>query len=204
MAVTLFSYQYGDSPLHRLSPIVKFLGFVGVSTISFVVFPWGFVFSAAIVLRAAFTAHVRIGELFRGCTGIVFLSTLTILSRSFTRAPLGWSASGFLSGLAFGLGLLVSFTGARLFFIITTMIQLKNALDSVPLLWFRRFSLYLTLMLGFLPRFFEKWETAELAYKARAGRSGVYKLFAVTPLVVELMIESAVEIAAALEMRGCE
>ncbi|MDR0410519.1 MAG: energy-coupling factor transporter transmembrane protein EcfT [Treponema sp.] len=205
MAVILFSYQHGDSPLHRLSPIVKFLGLVGSSVISFIAFPWGFVFSATIVLGAAFIARIRITELFQGCTGLVFLSVLTILSRSFIREPsLSWDMSGFLNGLTFGTGLLVSFVGARVFFAITTMAQLKDTLNRIPLLWFQRISLCLMLMIGFLPRFFEKWEMAELAYKARGGRSGVCKLFTITPLVIELMIETAVETAIALEMRGWE
>ncbi|MDR1216032.1 MAG: energy-coupling factor transporter transmembrane protein EcfT [Treponema sp.] len=204
MAVISFSYQFGNSPLHRLSPLVKFLGLVGVSAVSFTVFPWGFAFSAVVIFSAAFIARVRIAELFRGCTGLVFLSALTVLSRSFTHTPLNWNIDGFLSGLTFGMGLLVSFIGTKLFFTTTTMTQLRDTLDRIPFPWFRRFSLYLTLMLGFLPRFLERWETAELAYKARAGRNGVRKLFAVTPLVIELMVEAAVETAVALEARGWE
>ena len=202
MAVILFSYQSGDSPLHRLSPLVKFLGLIGVTAVSFIVFPWGFVLSAALVFGAAFFAHIHIAELFRGCLGVLFLSALAVFSRSFTRSPLEWNTNGFLNGLALGTGLIASFIGAKLFFFITTMSQLKDELDRVPFPLFRRFSLCLTLMLGFLPRFFEKWEAAELAYKARAGRNGFHKLFVVTPLVVELMIEAAVETAVALETRG--
>jgi energy-coupling factor transporter transmembrane protein EcfT len=141
-------------------------------------------------------------ELFHGCTGLVFLSALTVLSHSFP--SLIWNTEGFINGLTFGMGLLVSFAGAKLFFTTTTMAQLKDTLDYVPLTWFKRFSLCLTLMLGFLPRFLEKWEAAELAYKARAGKNGIRKLFTITPLVVELMIEAAVETAVVLEMRGWE
>jgi energy-coupling factor transporter transmembrane protein EcfT len=155
-----------------------------------------------VVFSTAFIARIRVVELFRGCIGLVFLAVLTVLSHSFTRRPLSWNINGFLSGVTFGMGLLVSFAGAKLFFAVTTMAQLKDALDRVPSLWFQRFSLCLTLMLGFLPRFLEEWENAELAYKARAGRNGVYRLFVVTPLAIELMIESAVETAVVLEIRG--
>jgi biotin transport system permease protein len=58
-------------------------------------------------------------------------------------------------------------------------------------------------MLGFLPRFFAVWESAELAYRARCGKRGLPRLIALVPLAMERMIISAGETAAALEARGC-
>jgi biotin transport system permease protein len=65
-----------------------------------------------------------------------------------------------------------------------------------------RFSLGLSLMLGFLPRFFEIWEDSDVAYRARAGKKGITSLVLLIPLVTERMIEMAAETAAALESRG--
>jgi biotin transport system permease protein len=63
-------------------------------------------------------------------------------------------------------------------------------------------SLGIALMLGFLPRFFEIWETAATAYDARNGKAGLPRILALVPLVTERMIESAAETAGALESRG--
>jgi biotin transport system permease protein len=79
--------------------------------------------------------------------------------------------------------------------------------DSLPqgrgrLSWLSQFSLGLSLMLGFMPRFFEIWENTELAYQARAGKPGPAQLITLIPLTIERMIECAVETASALEGRG--
>jgi energy-coupling factor transporter transmembrane protein EcfT len=66
-----------------------------------------------------------------------------------------------------------------------------------------RLSLGISLMLGFIPRFFAVWDTAELAYRARGGKPGAAQMALLLPLVIERMIEGAMETAAALESRGC-
>jgi biotin transport system permease protein len=71
--------------------------------------------------------------------------------------------------------------------------------DSLPR---GRLSLGLSLMLGFMPRFFEIWENTELAYQARAGKKGPAQLITLIPLIIERMIECAAETALALEGRG--
>jgi biotin transport system permease protein len=124
---------------------------------------------------------------------------------------------------------MVSFSAGSLLFSVTTMAELRDsigkaeiAIRSVPLAVFRkskkkwaialvhrmeldklsRFSLGLSLMLGFLPRFFEIWEDSDVAYRARAGKKGITSLVLLIPLVTERMIEMAAETAAALESRG--
>ncbi|MDR2110671.1 MAG: energy-coupling factor transporter transmembrane protein EcfT [Spirochaetaceae bacterium] len=59
-------------------------------------------------------------------------------------------------------------------------------------------------MLGFLPRFFEIWETVNLAYQARGGKGGIPRILILLPLVTERMMEIAAETAGALESRGLE
>jgi energy-coupling factor transporter transmembrane protein EcfT len=65
-----------------------------------------------------------------------------------------------------------------------------------------RLSLGISLMLGFLPRFFEVWESATAAYRARAGKRGVAYMLTVVPSVIEQMAAKAGETASALESRG--
>jgi energy-coupling factor transporter transmembrane protein EcfT len=59
-----------------------------------------------------------------------------------------------------------------------------------------------SLMLGFLPRFFEIWETARTAYAARCGKKGIRAALVLAPLVTGRMIETAAETAQAMESRG--
>jgi biotin transport system permease protein len=132
---------------------------------------------------------------------------------------------GFWAGLHQGLCFVVSFAAGALLFGVTTMQELRDSLGraeaaavnlALPLRRFFRpgkplpqkrraysgFSLGLSLMLGFLPRFFEIWENANLAFDARAGKKGLRRLVILIPLVIERMMESAGETAEALDSRG--
>jgi biotin transport system permease protein len=158
---------------------------------------------------------------------------LVALCRALGAGPPGFKLSGFLEGLVFGWLILLSFAAAALLFSVTTMTELRDSLDRgesllcYPLLrllrwispapgdggWVRRLthrlerprlSLGISLMLGFLPRFFEIWEAADTAYRARGGRKGLGQMKALIPLVTERMLEAAAETAQALESRGLE
>jgi energy-coupling factor transporter transmembrane protein EcfT len=132
---------------------------------------------------------------------------------------------GFWGGLHQGLCFIVSFAAGALLFSVTTMQELRDSLGRVEAAvvnrflalgaWFRGgkappvkrraysgFALGLSLMLGFLPRFFELWETANLACEARAGKQGLRRLIFLVPLTIERMMEQAGETAEALESRG--
>jgi biotin transport system permease protein len=125
---------------------------------------------------------------------------------------------GFTAGLFFGAGLVLSFAVGALFFSVTTMTELRRSLDALPAAPRRLFSrltgsrlkppeagwsrlgLGISLMLGFLPRFFEIWEEARAAYQARGGgKAGHFRLI---PLVTVRMVELAAETALALESRS--
>jgi biotin transport system permease protein len=135
------------------------------------------------------------------------------------------SAEGFFGGLHQGLCFIVSFAAGALLFSVTTMQELRNSLGRVETAAINRFlalgalfrggkaplqkrraysgfSLGLSLMLGFLPRFFELWETANLACEARSGKRGFRRLVILVPLTIERMMEQAGETAEALESRG--
>jgi biotin transport system permease protein len=137
------------------------------------------------------------------------------------------SAGGFQGGLHQSLCFIVSFAAGALLFSVTTMQELRDSLGraenalaegfSVLPRLFRtgkgkgppkkrrtlsRFSLGLSLMLGFLPRFFEIWETANMALDARAGKRGFRRILILVPLVTERMMVTAGETAEALDSRG--
>jgi biotin transport system permease protein len=124
------------------------------------------------------------------------------------------SRSGFFEGLLNALRIFVPFAAAALLFAVTTMRELRLSLASVEIklkrLLFARhgmkegafFSLSVSLMLGFIPHFFDLWETTNLACDARSCKRGLLRLFLLVPLVTELMMEAAATTALALEARG--
>jgi biotin transport system permease protein len=148
---------------------------------------------------------MRPRDLFRGVKPLLIMALLVTLCRSIAvetgnSPPVYFNRRGFTEGLVFGWSIVLAFCAASVFFSTTTMTAIKDSLDRLGL---KRLSLGLSLMLGFLPRFFALWEGAELAYRARCGKRGLPQLFALIPLVMERMILSAGETAAALEARGC-
>jgi len=64
------------------------------------------------------------------------------------------------------------------------------------------FSLGISLMLGFIPRFFEMWDDANLACDSRYCKRGLRRLFLLIPLVAERMMEASANTALALEARA--
>jgi biotin transport system permease protein len=113
--------------------------------------------------------------------------------------------------------MLASFAGGALLFAVTTMKELRDSLGGrdrrgskgvrhqargpFPLF---RFGLAFSLMLGFLPRFFEIWEETGMALDARCARRGIRRFLLIIPPVTERMIEKALDTALALESRGVE
>jgi biotin transport system permease protein len=112
------------------------------------------------------------------------------------------------------LRIFTAFAAAALLFAVTTMRDLRQSIGTIEL-WLKKlffpakanrggviyFSLGLSLMLGFIPRFFDLWETSNLACEARSCRLH-RRLMILIPLVTELMMEAAAETAFALEARG--
>jgi len=132
------------------------------------------------------------------------------------------SAEGFFEGLRTAAGIFVPFAAAALLFSVTTMRELRLSLalvESGLLDFFHAndakkqrtqreegrvafFSLGLSLMLGFIPRFFEMWDDANLACDSRSCKRGIRRVFLLLPLVTERMMEAAANTALALEARA--
>jgi len=75
--------------------------------------------------------------------------------------------------------------------------NMPSAKEHIPF-----FSLGITLMLGFIPRFFEMWDDANLACDSRSCKRGLRRLFLLLPLVTERMMEASANTALALEARN--
>ncbi|MDR2742931.1 MAG: hypothetical protein LBB98_12375 [Treponema sp.] len=221
-----YSYRPGNSALHRLPGWAKLLTLLGISTAAFFAgFP-ALAAGAAVAAAGALSAGIRPWELLRGGKSLFIMILLIILLRSVTYDPPMFNAAGCREALLFGGTILVSFSAGALLFSVTTMTELMESLSQIErALCFPfaallkktnsprmrrllrrleqpRLSLGISLMLGFLPRFFEVWESVTAAYLARAGKGGVSRMLTVVPPVIEQMIAKAGETACALESRG--
>jgi biotin transport system permease protein len=125
------------------------------------------------------------------------------------------SKKGFFEGILTALRIFVPFAAAAMLFAVTTMRELRLSLASLEFKLNRLFharretkgeaaflSLGISLMLGFIPRFFDLWETTNLACDARSCKRGLWRLCLLIPLVTERMMEAAADTALALEARG--
>jgi energy-coupling factor transporter transmembrane protein EcfT len=208
---TPWSYRSGTSFLHVCPGGIKLLFLLTLSASPLLGLP-AMSAAAVFVVCCAVTAGIRPWELLAGSKPLAITLALMTAVRALHTDPVSLNPGGLAEGLVFSAGILVSFSAASLFFSVTTMAELRRSLESVELL-FRpsksrtlrrrgRLSLAITLMLGFLPRFFELWEGAETAVKARACNGRIRRIITILPLVTERMIETAAETAEALEARG--
>lgn len=212
--------------LHRMAPGVKLPVLLGVSSAPFIAGPLALGPCAGLIILGSLLAGVRPWELLRGARPLAVLILVIMGCRSITFYPIGFNRAGCLAAAAFGGNMLASFAAGALLFSVTTMRELKDFLNAgekalarpllgilrrVPGTWKRalvsrletpRLGLGISLMLAFLPRFFEVWETARCAYQARGGKKGVPALLVLIPLVTGNMIHAADETATALISRG--
>jgi len=182
----------------------KLLGVMALSAASCVSVP-GLAAVILLILAFSITARIPPWELLKGARILALLSLCIMLLNFHTP----------VIGIITALRIFVPYAAAALLFSVTTMRELRLSLAALEtglrkLLSAGRpqsrniafFSLGISLMLGFIPRFFELWETANLACDARACRRGLRRLFILVPLVTERMMEAAADTALALEARG--
>ncbi|MDR2068346.1 MAG: hypothetical protein LBP71_00570 [Spirochaetaceae bacterium] len=221
-----YAYCPGSSLLHRLPAGIKLLLFLSLSFSVFFFGLPGLCGGGLLLFSGALSAGIKPWELFRGVRYLLIMTLLVLAFRSWTLFPLRFNVPGFIAGSRFAVTILVSFAAASLLFKVTTMTEFRESIRRAegilgyPLLallkplrqdWagrlrYRlerpRLSLGIALLLGFLPQFFEIWETASKAYTARAGKTGMSRIIALIPVVSEGMMERAGETARALEARG--
>jgi len=221
---TPWSYRAGTTPLHRCPAGIKLiiLFLLSASPVLGPLFAGG---AALLVFLGAISAGLKPRELLSGSMPLVIMLLIFTMLRTITGQPgtefrltaFHLDLTALQNGLFFSAGILVCFAAASLFFAVTTTTEIRHSLSQIELFLsglFRkkslpppkqsRLSLALALMLGFLPRFFECWENADTAAKARCCKGGLKRVMVILPLVTERMIETAAETAEALESRGLE
>ena len=204
MAVIPFRYRAGKTALHRAPAGIKLLAVMIFSTVAYVSI-YGLAAAFALILAASIAARIPPWDLLRGSRVLAILA-LCVMALNF-QTP--------VTGLVTALRIFIPFAAAALLFAVTTMrelrlslaaleIRLKNLFSGnrAPPRNVAFFSLGISLMLGFIPRFFELWETVNLACDARVCKRGPRRLLLLVPLVTERMMEAAADTALALEARG--
>jgi len=204
VAVIPFRYRAGKTVLHRAPAGVKLLAVMILSTVAYVSV-YGLAAALALILAASIAARIPPWELLKGSRALALMS-LCVMMINF-QTP--------VTGLITVLRIFVPFAAAALLFAVTTMRELRLSLAALEIRLKKLFSggrpqprnaaffsLGISLMLGFIPRFFELWETANLACDARVCKRGPRRLLLLVPLVTERMMEAAADTALALEARG--
>jgi energy-coupling factor transporter transmembrane protein EcfT len=211
-AYTPWAYRKGNSPLHRLSGGVKLAALLCLSLGAF--FPGLITLPILAVLLTVLSllGGIKPWELLRGSRPLLFFVVFIFLLKAFEFNPPAeaprlpaLNLEGLKEGLVFGLRIAFSFASGALFFALTTLGEIKRALSRLESFFHLeglRLGLAVSLMLMFLPRFFEKWEEADRAWKSRAGGKGMRKIRVLIPLTIEKLVELAAETSRALESRG--
>jgi biotin transport system permease protein len=199
----LFGYRAERTLLHRTPAGLK-LAFVIIISALALVSLYGLAVSIILILLASAAARIPPYVLLKGSKPLFFLS-LCIIALNFIKED-------FCGGLINALRIFVPFSAAALLFSVTTMRELRLSLafieKKIAGIFFpgRKntlfFSLGISLMLGFIPRFFALWDDANLACDSRSCRRGLRRLPLLLPLVTELMMEASANTALALEARA--
>jgi biotin transport system permease protein len=150
---------------------------------------YGLAAAILLILGAALAARIPPWALLRGSRPLALVALCVMFMH--------WKEP--VLGITIALRMVVPFAAAALLFAVSTMRELRLSLKKVL---GKQVSLGIALMLGFIPRFFELWETANFACAARSCRRGLRRLFILLPLVTELMMEAAADTAQALQSRG--
>ena len=202
---TPWSYQKGTTALHRLPAGFKLAFLLLLSLAAF--FPNLLVLSgiALILVILSLAARMRPWELFCGSGPLLLVVLAVFLVQGVELSPPGFNYEGLEESVIFCVRIGTAFAAGSLLFRVTTPGEIKKSLfrlETALHLEKIKLSLCVSLMLGFLPRFFEIWEDLNLAWQSRGGKKGLARLAVLIPLVIERMIVRAVDSALALESRG--
>jgi biotin transport system permease protein len=208
---TPFAYRAGKTFLHRAPAAVKLFAVMVLSTVAFTSIP-GLALAILLILAVSAAARIAFWELLKGSRPLALLSVCIMLLN--LNLP-NISVNNLYAGMIAVLRIFVPFAAAALLFAVTTMRELRLSLAAFEIRVKNLFvaghskkkttaffSLGISLMLGFIPRFFDLWETANLACEARSCKRGPRRLLILIPLVCERMMEAAADTALALEARG--
>jgi biotin transport system permease protein len=196
-----YGYRPGNTVLHRAPGGIKLLGLLIVSVSALRFGQTALALISLLIITFSLSAGIRPVELLRGSRPLLVMLILVVILRSVEYDPPAFNRRGCAEGLLFAWALISSFCAGALLFSVTTMAELRDSLGRIG---GRRLSLAISLMLGFIPRFFETWDAVSAAYQARGGKKGIPAMLTLIPLAIEGMLAGAAETAQALEARGLD
>ena len=205
-----WSYKKGSSVLHKLPAGIKLLFLLGLSLAAF--FPGTETLSliilgciALIVFSLSLIARIRPHSLLRGSGPLLLVILAVFLLRALEFSPIGLNFDGLLESLIFCVRIGTAFAAGSLLFAVTTSTEIRKSLSALEAFFHLekfKLSLSLSMMLGFIPALFQIWEDLDLAWKSRDGKKTLSCMATLVPLLIEKMMEKAVETAEAMESRG--
>jgi biotin transport system permease protein len=160
---------------------------------------------AFILIALSFAAGIGPPALLRGSAPLFFVVFWAFLLQAVEFSPFRLSSTGLVQAIIFSLRIAAAFSAGTLLFSVTTSHEIRKSLSRLEkLLRIEKLnlSLYISLMLGFIPQFFEVWEDLCLAWKSRGGKKNLSFIVTLVPLAIERMMGKAVETAIAMEARG--
>ena len=207
---TPWSYRKGSSLLHRTPAGAKLIFLLALSLAPFI--PWTGIFVfvipgiiAIFLITLSIIAGFSPDMLLRG-SGPLFIVVIGVfIFQALEFSPLGLNLQGLMESIIFCARLGLAFAAGALLFAVTTPGEIRKSLskaENALHLEKLNLSLSISLMLGFLPRFFEVWENLNLAWKSRGGKNTPRRITVLVPLAVERMMVKAAETAEAMEARG--
>jgi energy-coupling factor transporter transmembrane protein EcfT len=202
---TPWAYRKGKGFLYTIPTGIKLIFFLGLSLAIFI-FDYSFLpIGIGIIILLSISAKIRPWELLKGSLPIVMLVMGITVFQALEINPLMLKQESLFDGLVLGLRMILSFSAGALLFSVTTMCEIRRSLSSAEKFFHLeklRISLAISLMLGFIPRFFAIWEDTELAWKSRCGKNGIRKVITIVPIIMDRLMAKAAETAEALESRG--
>ena len=162
---------------------------------------------AIVLIMLSMFAKLNPFSLLRGSRPLILIVLAVFLFSSFSFSPFGIKTDGVIDTFIFCIRIGVSFAAGSLLFSVTTVGEIRKSLsklESFLHLEKLRLGLSISLMLGFLPSFFEIWEDLNLAWKSRCGKNNLKRLIKLIPLLIERMLTGAAEKAIVMEARGLE
>jgi len=160
---------------------------------------------ALILIALSFAAGIGPQALLRGSGPLLLVVFWAFFLQAVEFSPFRISSRGLVQGAVFSLRIAAAFSAGTLLFSVTTPHEIRKSLSRLETflrLEKLNLSLYISLMLGFLPKFFEVWEDLRLAWKSRGGKNNLRLFVTLVPLAIEKMMRHAAETAAAMEARG--
>ncbi|GHV23627.1 hypothetical protein FACS189494_11710 [Spirochaetia bacterium] len=202
MAVNLpFSYKsYRKTSLHRANAGVKLITLFVFCALALVRSIYTTAALSGLLIIASCFAKISPRQLFCGIVPLLIMLAAAAVYRAVGFVPLSFNTNELIQGVLFAYRVMLSFCAAQIFFSVTTITEVKNSLGRLG----KRFSLSVSLMLMFIPRFFRIWDAMLCAYRARAGKKGSREIFILLPLVLERLLQCASDTATALTARGTE